>query len=388
MKIVAALAAFVVVMIVLGVLFIYSGIYDIAATSGHLPMTRWLLTVGMERSVEQHADGIEVPPLSAGSQVLRGLRHFEAFCLPCHGAPGISRTQIGEGETPIPPELSDAVPKWNAAELYWIVKHGIKYTGMPGFGPSHREDELWAIVAFLLRLPGLTAAEYEAMTKDVEVLTGEGELIALAGPPGGGLTACVRCHGLKGAGKGVGAFPRLAGQSETYLYESLKSYGSGARPSGIMRPIAEALTDDQMKAVAAYYAGVDDAPYPPLPGADPVSLQRGGVISAVGLPEQGVQACRDCHGPSGVGRPPTYPVLAGQYADYTALQLSLWKKGMRGGGPGSAVMADIAAALTDAQIEAVSLYFATVRPSAVMSDAVVPPGTTGPEETAAGTAPE
>jgi cytochrome c553 len=145
-----------------------------------------------------------------------------------------------------------------------------------------------------------------------------------------------------------------------------------------MRPIAEALTGEERKAVASYYASVADAPYPPPPQVAALTLQRGGAISAVGLPEQGVPACQDCHGPSGVGRPPDYPSLAGQYADYLALQLWLWKKGERGGGPGSEVMADIAAALTDEQIDAVSLYFASVRPSEAILDKAPPkPGAAG-----------
>jgi cytochrome c553 len=171
---------------------------------------------------------------------------------------------------------------------------------------------------------------------------------------------CVQCHGLDGAGNSSGAFPRLTDQAGWYLYKSLQDYAAGLRPSDIMGPIAQTLTPQQMEDVAAYYASIKDALYPAEPQADVQVRQVGGAIAAVGIPSQGVPACDGCHGPNGVGQAPIYPYLGGQFASYLQHQLMLWKQGRRDGDPMN-VMELIAKAMTEEQIKAVSLYYASVR---------------------------
>jgi cytochrome c553 len=171
---------------------------------------------------------------------------------------------------------------------------------------------------------------------------------------------CIRCHEIDGSGNSSGAFPRLADQSAWYLYESLLDYAAGLRPSEIMAPIARQLADQEMQNLAAYYASIEDAPYPAESEVDIQILQHGGAIAAVGIPEQGVPACESCHGPNGVGSPPIYPYLAGQFAPYLENQLLLWKAGRRGGDAMN-IMELIAKNMTEEQIRAVSLYFASVR---------------------------
>lgn len=85
----------------------------------------------------------------------------------CHSAPGYSRTEIAQGLYPLPPDLTkeEFLKRRNNAELYWVIKNGIKMTGMPAFGPTHSEEELWGIVVFLKRLPNLKPEEYKAMVK-------------------------------------------------------------------------------------------------------------------------------------------------------------------------------------------------------------------------------
>ncbi|HEV2130804.1 MAG TPA: cytochrome c [Longimicrobiaceae bacterium] len=151
------------ILIVALLVFIYSGEYSVAATQPHTGLTRWALNTVMERSVRDHAREIEVPPLTDSAQIRNGFHHFDAMCVVCHGAPGESPSEIGEGLNPNPPELSEVVPEWSSAELYWIVKHGIKMSGMPAFGPTHSDDDLWAIVAFLRRLPGISPAQYQSI---------------------------------------------------------------------------------------------------------------------------------------------------------------------------------------------------------------------------------
>lgn len=174
--------------------------------------------------------------------------------------------------------------------------------------------------------------------------------------------ACVTCHGAQGIGDPSGGFPRMSGQAAWYLYKQLKDYATGARPNDVMTPIARALSDEEMQAVAAYYAAQLGAPaYPPPQDLDPALLQVGAVLSAVGSPAQGIQACVNCHGPAGTGLPPSYPYLAGQYAQYQMLQLRLWREGVRDNDPLN-VMREIALRMTEEQIRAVSLYFESVRP--------------------------
>jgi cytochrome c553 len=182
--------------------------------------------------------------------------------------------------------------------------------------------------------------------------------------------ACFQCHGMDGRGDGTAAFPRLADQVFAYLYGSLRDYASGVRQSPIMEPIAQGLTDQQMRQVAAYYAAQVDAPNPPPPSADPGVLQSGGALAAVGSAERGVQACLNCHGPDGVGLLPTYPYLAGQFALYLEGELRDWKTGARKG-DALGIMEDIARRLSDEEITAVSLYYASLRPAAVTPESEI-----------------
>jgi cytochrome c553 len=188
-----------------------------------------------------------------------------------------------------------------------------------------------------------------------------GRFVALGGMYGTVRIDCIRCHGLDGAGDPSGAFPRLSNQSGWYLYQTLQDYALDVRNSAIMQPIAKALTPKEREDVAAYYGSIIGAPFPPRPEADASTLQTGGAIAAVGIPRQGVPACNGCHGERGMGNGPVYPYLAGQFAPYLEQQLRLWKNEKRGGDPMN-IMMSIAKAMSDEQIRAVSVYYASVRP--------------------------
>lgn len=147
----------------IGLLVIYSGWYNVAATSEHNSATLWILETTTDRSIESHAGDIEVPPLSDSAMVARGFDHFDAMCVQCHGAPGIGRDEFAEGLYPLAPTLSAEVEEWSPAELFWITKHGIKMTGMPAFGETHSDDAIWDIVAFLQVLSELGYYDYLEM---------------------------------------------------------------------------------------------------------------------------------------------------------------------------------------------------------------------------------
>lgn len=140
----------------------YSGAYDVAASVPHRAVTEWLLDTAMVHSVQRRARKMtsEPPDLADPARIRRGASHYAVLCISCHGAPGVDPTDIGRGLNPAPPQLEDVASEWSAEELYWIVRHGIKFTGMPAFGSTQDEEKLWDIVALVKKLPELSPEEY------------------------------------------------------------------------------------------------------------------------------------------------------------------------------------------------------------------------------------
>lgn len=141
--------------------YIYYGLYDIGADSPHWFMTAQIIETLRERSIEIRTKDIEVPNLKNPSLALQGAAHYDAMCVGCHLAPGMRNTEIRLGLYPKPPDLSKAHIDPKVA--FWVIKHGIKMTGMPAWGRSHDDIALWSIVAFLDRLPEMTPQEYKAI---------------------------------------------------------------------------------------------------------------------------------------------------------------------------------------------------------------------------------
>jgi len=143
-----------------GLAFICSGLFDVAASDPHWPVTGWVLETARTRSIKLHAVGIQVPPgLADPAKLLIGTEHFAAHCAVCHGAPGVPKGDIAHGLNPQPPDLAHASGLYSPSELFWILKHGIKMTGMPSWG-DHSDDELWATVALVEALPNMTEQDY------------------------------------------------------------------------------------------------------------------------------------------------------------------------------------------------------------------------------------
>jgi mono/diheme cytochrome c family protein len=143
-----------------GLGLVYSGLYSVAATDPHWPLTHWLMETVRLRSIEAHAAGIKPPTgYDAPAQFAIGVEHFAAHCAVCHGAPGVPRSEIVKGLYPLPADLVVAAKQYKPGELFWVLKHGIKMTGMPSWA-DHSDEDLWATVAFLERLPGMSEADY------------------------------------------------------------------------------------------------------------------------------------------------------------------------------------------------------------------------------------
>ena len=344
-----------------GFLFAWSGLYSVAATSGHWAGFRILLEFGLHSSVRTHAAGIDVPDLSDPAMIERGAGHFRAACTPCHGGPGQRPSAIVLVTTPDAPDLAKHVPNWEPQELFWIVKHGIKYTGMPGWSTPRRDDEVWSVVAFLRQLPQLETPAYDALSSlDRPDDRLPDATLAQQGPPGSAIASCTRCHGSDGRGRDSGAFPRLDIQTEDYLFEQLRAYADGSRASGIMEPVVTELDENEMRQLAGHYAapgpmqGETVVPEAAVANTDPGGLGRTLVME--GLPDQQMPACISCHGDDMTLRHPLYPALAGQHAEYIAQQLRLFRAGNRVGTPAADIMAEIARRMTDAQIDAVAAF--------------------------------
>lgn len=212
------------------------------------------------------------------------------------------------------------------------------------------EDQRVAFRATIFDIPREDELEY-------------GHLVAMggAGDQGSAGTACFSCHGAGGNGDGSGAFPRLAGLSAWYMYKQMVDFASGERPSDIMSDIAAQLTGAEMEAVSSYYAVLEPAYSEEQHLLVGPELQWGGALSAVGSAERGIPACANCHGPQASGVPPSVPQLAGQYAEYLAQQLVLFREGSRDNDP-VGVMRAIAEKMTDEDIEAVSKYLERIEP--------------------------
>lgn len=147
-----------------GLAYIYSGRYNVAAAEPHNALSRWILRTTLKNSIKAHAQQVSAPPELSAEQRSHGVEHYKDTCVVCHGAPGLKRGELGKGFKPMPPDLAKAVPQWSERELFWIVKHGIKFTGMPAFGPTHTDEELWQLVDFLQRLPKMSPEQYRQAT--------------------------------------------------------------------------------------------------------------------------------------------------------------------------------------------------------------------------------
>jgi cytochrome c553 len=182
----------------------------------------------MRNSVKTNAARIEAPELDNPDLIRLGAGHFHRGCAFCHGAPGMPVNPIATQMLPSPPDLSVSIRPWNERELFWIVKHGFKYTGMPGWVALEREDEIWAVVAFLERLPALDAESYRDLALgDVRVSPRSGsELASLESNPEA-VSACARCHGGEGERPMNNLVPVLHGQPADYLFSALKAYAEG-----------------------------------------------------------------------------------------------------------------------------------------------------------------
>jgi mono/diheme cytochrome c family protein len=149
---------------------IYSGIFNVAATVEDAPPLRWVFITTREASIKRHARDIQAPALGGAEQVERGFRLYREMCVMCHTPVGRPPTPMAIGLNPQAPGFAEN--DMSAAELFWAIKNGIRFTGMSAWGPSRSDQEIWDMVAFIQVLPKISAVDYDAL--DRRVLSGPG----------------------------------------------------------------------------------------------------------------------------------------------------------------------------------------------------------------------
>ncbi|HSM99667.1 MAG TPA: cytochrome c [Rudaea sp.] len=139
-------------------IFVYSGIYNIGADDHHTRPVFVLMQILRDRSIRLRAADLVVPNLDDPQRISEGAGHYSAMCTGCHLAPGMETSEIRPGLYPQPPNLSQV--RVDPRDAFWAIKHGIKMSAMPAWGGSHDDDTIWAMVAFVEKLPDMTPQQY------------------------------------------------------------------------------------------------------------------------------------------------------------------------------------------------------------------------------------
>ena len=149
-----------------GAITVYLGLYNIAADAPHNRLTYSVIETFREKSIAARSGSIAVPAdLAAPARIASGAGLYTEMCSGCHLAPGMEKTEMSQGLYPQAPVLFKGSER-SAAEQFWIIKHGIKMPAMPAWGKTHDDRLIWDMVAFVRKLPGLSPAQYQAITQN------------------------------------------------------------------------------------------------------------------------------------------------------------------------------------------------------------------------------
>ncbi len=214
--------------------------------------------------------------------------------------------------------------------------------------------KLVAVVALALPATAFTGLASAAEQAAVKADPAKGETLYTQGAPDRNVPACLSCHGANG-NSGAAVNPKLAAQHPEYTDKQLANFKAKVRNNPIMTPIAAQLTDQEMRDVGAYLARQT---LKPASAKNKDTIEQGQKIYRAGIANKGVPACAACHGPAGAGIPAQYPRIGGQFSEYTEAQLVAFRQGGR---KNNAVMTEVAARMSDAEIKAVADYVAGLR---------------------------
>ncbi len=200
--------------------------------------------------------------------------------------------------------------------------------------------------------PGAATAAAAAPAKPPKPDPAKGDTLFNATPANS--QSCASCHNADG-NSAIAANPKLAQQHPEYILKQLEEFKSGKRKSAIMKPLASALSEEDMRNIAWF---VGSKKIKPGFSKDKDTLAMGEKIYRGGIGDRQIPACAGCHSPNGAGIPAQYPRLGGQNAEYTVAQLTAFRDNVR---LNSAPMTGVAAKLNDREIKAVADYIAGLR---------------------------
>lgn len=303
--------------LVLGVGIAWSGLINVGASTGHWAITDWFLHWAMRNMVRTQAAMTVDEPATDTASPVSAAGHYAASCAVCHGAPGERPSPVMQSATPPAPDLSLTAATYSDEQLFWIIKHGVKYTPMPAWPAQDRDDEVRRMVAFVRRLPGMSATRYRELAHGPGRLGGV-RLITFDDA----LADCERCHA--DDGRAQPDIPVLAGQKADYLLASLEAFASGKRASGVMAVASARVDRALMRRLADHYAGLRGLTE--SADADRIAASSGALtaerIVANGVSRARLPPCAECHSR---GKRPDYPLLTGQKPEYLAARLHHWR---------------------------------------------------------------
>jgi cytochrome c len=148
-------------------IYIKSGAYDVSQVTPHNNFTKWVIRTTKNNSIDKRMESVIVPSnLGDSSVIIEGFRHYRSMCSMCHGAPGLRPEEMVLGLYPEPPLIYKHKKQEDPKEFFWIIKNGIKMTSMPAYGPTHADERIWAITAFVTgKLNKMTPEEYAEWVK-------------------------------------------------------------------------------------------------------------------------------------------------------------------------------------------------------------------------------
>ena len=157
--------ALAVLLFLVALFVVLTGSYNVAADERHTPLVGWATSTTMRNSVQSRAGDLTAPAFTP-AMVMKGGGEYKAMCQHCHGGVGTGREEWAEGMLPNPPALAGAAKDWTPEEVFWLVKHGVKMSGMPAFGGSHDDRTIWSIAAFVKAMPTMSAEQYAAVPSE------------------------------------------------------------------------------------------------------------------------------------------------------------------------------------------------------------------------------
>lgn len=330
----------------LGLAVAWSGLFNVAASSGHWPATNWFLHWVMRNSVDTRS-GFSAPKEAADpSGLVSAAGLYASSCASCHGAPGVRPLPLMQRATPHAPNLAHTAGEWTDRELFWILQHGVKFSGMPAWAAADRPDEVKRMVAFVRRLPTMTPEQFRQLA---------GSNAQGFGAAAGRFDSCAACHGTDGRGRGQGDIPVLGGQKPEYLAASLAAFATGHRQSAVMANAAAQLSAQERVMLARRFAAM---PGLGVTNRAPANSRAAQIVER-GLPGEQLPSCRSCHDAAGTKR---YPVLDGQRAAYIAGRLRRWRgeENVVDARKSQATMPVIARRIPEDMIDPIARYLAGV----------------------------